>query len=172
MKLSNEEISFVISELENTPIMTEDELVYIKSAHNNMYSTIHNIPYPNQVLETEKCWFYTLKNENLNKFICNKFDEPIDNLYTMHRLIYNTGGVCKRHKDRFTTHKTVSLILSDNFEGGDMYINDKKIQCNEKGEYTVFNGGKDWHEVKQVTSGYRDVLIVWFSKKKSKFSII
>lgn len=169
---SIEEINFLITELENTPTMTEDDMRYIKSSHNNMYLTVHNIPYDNKVLYTKKCWFYTLKNEKLNAFICSKFNEPIDNLYTMHRLIYESGGKCKRHKDRFTTHKTVTLILSDEFSGGDMYINDKKVQCNQTGEYVVFDGGNDWHEVKEVTSGYRDVLIVWFSKKQPKFSII
>jgi hypothetical protein len=36
----------------------------------------------------------------------------------------------------------------------------------------VFNGGYEFHEVKKITSGERDVLIIWFSKKKAKFSII
>lgn len=170
--LSNEEINFIISELDNTPIMTEDDMKYIKSSHNNMYMTVHNIHYSYKVLHTEKCWFYTLKNEKLNKFICNKFDEPIDNLYTIHRLIYNIGGKCKRHKDRFTTHKTVSLILSDKFEGGDMYINDTKVPMNNLGDYVCFNGGNDFHEVKEITQGERDALIIWFSKKQSKFSLI
>jgi hypothetical protein len=35
-----------------------------------------------------------------------------------------------------------------------------------------FNGGSDEHEVKEITDGIRDVLIVWFSKKQSKFSLI
>jgi len=172
MNLSNEEINFIISELDNTPIMSEDDMKYIKSSHNYMYLTVHNIPHFNRVLNTEKCWFYTLKNETLNKFICNKFGESINNLYTIHRLIYNTGGECKRHKDRFTTHKTVSLLLSDKFEGGDMYINGIKHPMNNLGDYVCFNGGKDFHEVKPITNGIRDVLIIWFSNKKPKFSLI
>ena len=78
----------------------------------------------------------------------------------------------KKHKDRFTTHKTISLILSDEFEGGDMYINDIKVNLNKNGEFVMFHGGNDFHEVREVTKGKRDVLIVWFSKKQSKFSII
>jgi len=53
-----------------------------------------------------------------------------------------------------------------------MYINDEKINLNKNREYVIFNGGKDLHEVKPIITGVRDVLIVWFSKKQSKFSII
>ncbi len=172
MKLSLDEFFYLKTELEVTPLMTEEELRFTKSAHPQLYHTSIGKKDDGVSLITENCFIFSLKNETLNKFICEKFEEPIENLYMVHRLIYGVGGHAKRHKDRFTTHKTVSLILSDKFEGGDMYINDEKIQCNEKGEYVVFNGGKDWHEVKQVTSGYRDVLIVWFSKKQSKFILI
>lgn len=172
MKLSNEEIEFIISELDNTPIMTEDDMKYIKSAHPQLYYTTKNNRELGVNLYTDKAWVYSLNNTSLNEFICNKFNESKDNLYTIHRLIYKTGGECKRHKDRFTTHKTVSLLLSNKFEGGDMYINDVKATMNNLGDYVCFNGGKDFHEVKPITNGIRDVLIIWFSKKQSKFSLI
>lgn len=170
MKLSTDEFFELKKELEITPILEGDGLKYTKLAHAGLYLTIAGDN--SGVFYTEKSFVLSLENESLNKFICNKFDEKYENLYMMHRLIYGVGGYAKRHKDRFTTYKTVSIILSDKFGGGDIYVNDEKIQCNEKGEYIVFNGGTDWHEVKQVTSGYRDVLVIWFSKKKAKFSII
>lgn len=172
MKLSFDEFAFLKDELEKTRIMNEADLKYIKSAHEYMYLTVHNIFYHNRVLHTQNCWFYTLENDKLNKFLCDKFNEPIHNLYTIHRLIYGVGGKCQRHTDRFTTHKTVSVLLSDDFTGGDMYINDKRVNLNNKGEYIIFNGGKDFHNVDEIKSGYRDVLIIWFSNKKSKFNII
>lgn len=172
MKLTNEEYFFLKSELDKTSIMTEEQLTYIKSAHKYMYLTVHDIPHSGRVLHTQSCWFYTLENDKLNKFICDKFEEPIYNLYTMHRLIYTEGGECKHHKDRFNTHKTVSIILSDDFDGGDMFINYEKVEMNKNGEYVIFNGGSDWHSVDKITRGLRDVLIVWFSKKQSKFSLI
>jgi hypothetical protein len=46
------------------------------------------------------------------------------------------------------------------------------VELNVSGDYISFNGGKDEHEVKEITSGERDVLIIWFSKKESKFSLI
>jgi hypothetical protein len=172
MKLSKEEYQFLKSELENTNILTEDELRYIKSAHDRMYYTTHNIKIEGNVLHTESCWFYNLENKKLNTFLCEKFNEPLNNLYTIHRLMYGVGGKCDKHKDRFTTHKTVSIILSNDFEGGDMYINDEKVEMNSEGDYISFNGGKDFHEVKEIINGKRDVLIVWFSNKQSKFTLI
>ena len=172
MKFSKEEFTFLINELKNTHILTESELGYVKSAHPQLYYTTKNDRNMGVSLYTDEAYLYSLNNTILNEFICKKFNEPIENLYMVHRLIYGKGGRALKHKDRFTTHKTVSIVLSDNFEGGDMYINDKRVELNSSGDYLCFNGGKDVHEVKEVISGYRDVLIIWFSKKQSKFNII
>ena len=172
MKLSYDEFFELKTELEVTPIMEDTELRFTKLAHPQLYYTVIGKKDDSVVLITEKSFIFSLKNEKLNSFICSKFEEPLENLYMIHRLIYGIGGHAKRHKDKINTHKTVSIVLSDKFEGGDMYVNDERIQCNKKGEYAVFNGGLDYHEVKEVISGYRDVLIVWFSKKQPKFSLI
>ncbi len=172
MKLAIEDLIFLKSELEKTRTMDEEDLKYIKSAHPQLYYT-NNLKKDDGVsLFPEKSWIYTLENETLNKFICNKFEEPIDNLYIIHRLAYGENGYAKKHKDRFTTHKTVSILLSSDFTGGEMYINDENVSLKSEGDYIVFNGGDEFHEVKKIITGVRDVLIVWFSKKKAKFSII
>jgi hypothetical protein len=172
MKLTPDEFFHLKTELEITPLMTDEELYFIKSAHPQLYYSTIGKHDQGVSLITENTFIFSLKNETLNKFICEKFDEPLENLYMIHRLIYGVGGHGKRHKDRFTTHKTVSIILSDKFEGGEMFINDKQIELNKKGDYVCFNGGTDWHEIKEIKKGHRDVLIVWFSKKQSKFSLI
>jgi hypothetical protein len=172
MKLITDEFNFLIQELKNTNILNEEELKYVKSAHPQLYYTTINKKDEGVSLFTEKSFIYSLQNKNLNEFICEKFEEPLENLYMIHRLLYGVSGYARAHKDRFTTHKTISLILSDEFTGGDMYINDEKIDLNKNGEYVVFNGGKDLHEVKPILTGIRDVLIVWFSKKNSQFSLI
>jgi hypothetical protein len=172
MKLTDDEFNFLMLELENTPIMTDDDMSYIKSAHPLLYDASINVKTYAATIFTESCIIYNLQNKKLNQFLCNKFEEPIENLYEMHRLIYATGGYAKRHRDQSTTFKTISIVLSDNFTGGDMYLNDEFVQLNKCGEYVKFNGGKDFHEVKEVTSGNREVLIVWFSKNKSKTTLI
>ena len=172
MKLSIEDLLFLKSELSTTRIMNEEDLAYIKASHPQLYFPTHLKKDEGVSLFPNNSWVYTLENKNLNEFNCNKFEEPIDNLYIMHRLIYGENGYAKKHKDRFTTHKTVSILLSSDFTGGEMYINDKDVLLTNEGDYVVFNGGKESHEVKKIISGERDVLIIWFSKKKAKFSII
>ena len=172
MKLSIDDLVFLKSELNNTRIMNEEDLVYIKASHPQLYFATQLKKDEGVSLFPNNSWVYTLENKKLNEFICNKFEEPIDNLYIIHRLIYGENGYAKKHKDRFTTHKTVSILLSSDFTGGEMYINDKDVSLTNEGDYVVFNGGKESHEVKKITSGERDVLIIWFSKKKAKFSII
>jgi hypothetical protein len=172
MKLSIDELGFLKSELDSARIMNEDDLAYIKASHPQLYFATHLKKDEGVSLFPNNSWVYTLENKNLNEFICNKFEEPIDNLYIMHRLIYGENGYAKKHKDRFTTHKTVSILLSSDFTGGEMYINDKDVSLTNEGDYVVFNGGKESHEVKKIITGERDVLIIWFSKKKAKFSII
>ena len=172
MKLSIDDLVFLKSELNNTRIMNEEDLAYIKASHPQLYFATHLKKDEGVSLFPNKSWVYTLENKELNEFICNKFEEPIDNLYIIHRLIYGENGYAKKHKDRFTTHKTVSILLSSDFTGGEMYINDENILLKNEGDYVVFNGGNESHEVKRIITGERDVLIVWFSKKKAKFSII
>jgi hypothetical protein len=172
MRLLVEDLIFLKSELSKTRIMNEEDLAYIKSSHPQLYFATHLKKDEGVSLFPNKSWVYTLENKELNEFICNKFEEPIDNLYIIHRLIYGENGYAKKHKDRFTTHKTVSILLSSDFTGGEMYINDENILLKNEGDYVVFNGGNESHEVKRIITGERDVLIVWFSKKKAKFSII
>jgi hypothetical protein len=172
MRLLVEDLIFLKSELSKTRIMNEEDLAYIKSSHPQLYFATHLKKDEGVSLFPNKSWVYTLENKELNEFICNKFEEPIDNLYIIHRLIYGEDGYAKKHKDRFTTHKTVSILLSSDFTGGEMYINDENILLKNEGDYVVFNGGNESHEVKRIITGERDVLIVWFSKKKAKFSII
>jgi hypothetical protein len=172
MRLLVEDLIFLKSELSKTRIMNEEDLAYIKASHPQLYFATHLKKDEGVSLFPNKSWVYTLENKELNEFICNKFEEPIDNLYIIHRLIYGENGYAKKHKDRFTTHKTVSILLSSDFTGGEMYINDENISLKNEGDYVVFNGGNESHEVKRIITGERDVLIVWFSKKKAKFSII
>ena len=172
MRLLVEDLIFLKSELSKTRIMNEEDLAYIKASHPQLYFATHLKKDEGVSLFPNKSWVYTLENKELNEFICNKFEEPIDNLYIIHRLIYGENGYAKKHKDRFTTHKTVSILLSSDFTGGEMYINDKDLSLTNEGDYIVFNGGNESHEVKKIINGERDVLIIWFSKKKAEFSII
>ena len=172
MRLSNEDFDFLQNELIKTPIMDEEELKSIKLSNPQIYYTTQNIKDDFVTLRSKKSYVYQLSNKTLNKFICEKFNEPIENLCIIHRLLYVTGGFAKKHKDRFTTYKTGIIIIKDTFTGGDMYINDAKVELNTSGDYISFNGAKEEHEVKEIISGQRDILHIRFSKKQSKLNII
>ena len=74
---------------------------------------------------------------------------------------YNTGDWFPRHKDR--NEKTefnmdflynINVVLNDEFEGGEFYIEDKLITYNTPG--MVYHYKSDvYHEVKPVTKGTR-----------------
>ncbi len=172
MRLSHQDFISLIEELDKTPLMEGDEIRYMKSAHPQLYSTYSSEDVEGRALFTESGKMYSLRNSELNKKICDLFDPGNDNVYSIHRLVYGPGGLAKKHKDRFTTYKTVSLILSGDFTGGEMYINDEMVEMTKTGDYVVFNGGKDFHEIKEIVSGKREVLIIWFSKKSAKFTLI
>jgi predicted 2-oxoglutarate/Fe(II)-dependent dioxygenase YbiX len=57
------------------------------------------------------------------------------------------------------------LLLNDEFEGGEFYLDNKPIKF-KKGDLLEFDGHL-LHEVKEITKGYREVLVI-FSKKKLK----
>ena len=172
MKLTKEELGVLINELKIASVMDENEMKYIKNAHPQLYYTVEGKRGDNVSISTEKSYIYSLNNYNLKKILCEKFNEDIKNVYSIHKLIYGVGGNAKKHRDRFTTHKTVSIILPGNFKGGEMFINDEIVEMFNPGDYIVFDGSKDLHEVKEITEGKREVLIIWFSKKPANFNII
>ena len=53
-------------------------------------------------------------------------------------------------------------MLENNSEGGDFLFNKEKIQFKETGEYLLYNGGETLHEVTEIISGNRDVLVIWY----------
>ena len=73
---------------------------------------------------------------------------------------YKDNRWLRRHVDG-GNNKTLIILLSDGFIGGDTYINDKLVKL-EKGDGVLFNGCSQFHEVKPVTEGTRYALNFWF----------
>ena len=72
---------------------------------------------------------------------------------------YPLGGKHTPHTDgisRFNREWVITLMLNDNFEGGELVINGK-VTPKEKGMAILYNGNT-LHEVKPVTSGERFVI--------------
>lgn len=85
---------------------------------------------------------------------------------------YYDGRFLEMHRDTSSDLTTV-IVLTDNFEDGRFVLSEEKVKIennsiDEKLLYTIqqgngltFNGGKIWHGVMPVHTGFRKSLNVW-----------
>lgn len=99
----------------------------------------------------------------LQKYI--QLDDESEYISNVHHIRYVVGEGAKPHTDDSISDKSYILLLNDGFEGGEFYLDNKHIKF-EKGDLLEFQGYL-LHEVKEITRGQREVLVI-FSKKKSK----
>ena len=105
-----------------------------------------------------KMWneeIYTMVMDELSK---SNF--PKHKVMWLQMTEYKDGRWLRRHVDS-VKNKTSIILLSNEFVGGDTYINDKVVNL-EKGDGVVFDGGYQYHEIKSVTEGTRYALNFWF----------
>jgi len=81
-------------------------------------------------------------------------------------LRYKTGDYVKKHVDTSSDqHRTLScsLILNDNYEGGEITFFDGEIKPNlKKGDLLIFPSSFTYpHQVLPITSGTRYSIITW-----------
>jgi hypothetical protein len=100
--------------------------------------------------------------EFLTDIFNNCFSEVMSNFvleFPHHFTYYPLGGKHLPHHDAFGDYNRewiVSLMLNDNFEGGELVIN-KNVTPKEQGMAIIFKANLI-HEVKPVTSGERFVI--------------
>ena len=104
-------------------------------------------------------------NDNILNLVNNelsKTDSDIEmkKLMWLHMTEYKDGRSLRRHCDS-GNQQTAIVVLSNGFVGGDTFIDDRKIELN-KGDGVLFNGNKQYHEIKSVTEGTRYALNFWF----------
>jgi predicted 2-oxoglutarate/Fe(II)-dependent dioxygenase YbiX len=102
-------------------------------------------------------------NEEIYNLVINelsKYNFPKYKVMWMQMTEYKDGRWLRNHVDG-AGNKTSIILLSDGFVGGDTYINDKVVNL-EKGDAVLFNGGREFHEIKPVTDGTRYALNFWF----------
>jgi len=112
---------------------------------------------PSQPLGREK-WNEEIYNVVINELV--KCDFPKHKIMWLQMTEYKDGRWLRRHTDS-VGNKTSIILLSNEFVGGDTYINDRVVSL-EKGDGVVFNGGHQYHEIKPVTEGIRYALNFWF----------
>lgn len=138
----------------------------------NIYNTRFNKEKYNLNKISAKTFFCDLYNTELvdivKKYITIRPDEYITNI---HYIKYGVGDEAKQHVDTGASVRTYIIMLNDNFEGGEFYLEDELIPIN-LGEMIEFDANR-LHGVKKVTKGNREVLVMWMKwNKKNKKSLL
>lgn len=154
MKLTNKQLSELISILDNTPFANDDELQLLKKRAPGVY---HSDTFGKGEYGVT---YYTLKHKQLNDFLYKITNYDAKYLTTLHRIRYIKGSKVSEHVDY--SDLTCVIMLDNSSEGGDFILNRQKIEFKEAGEYLLYNGGETLHEVTEIISGNRDVLVIWY----------
>ena len=148
--LTNDFCDTLIEKIQNECVLSESHkrgwYVWL------IWGQISNYPLPKEKWNEE---IYNMVTNELSK--CNF---PENKIMWLQMTEYKNGRWLRRHVDG-AGNKTSIILLSNNFIGGDTYINDRIVSL-EKGNGVVFNGGHQYHEIKPVTEGTRYALNFWF----------
>ena len=116
------------------------------------------------IIHLKEIFYCDLSNkilvDTILKYVTLEEDEVI---YSLHYIKYEPGYYAGKHLD-IKSNKTYLIMLNDNFEGGELYVDDRLVPF-KKGDAVVFNGQQEYHEVKEIKSGCREMMVVWISKK-------
>ena len=155
MKFTTENYSKIKRLLDDAIQSSKEEIDQLQYTARGLYKNIFSDSSP------FKIWTYSLENHELKQFLSNLFNQDSNNITTMHRLKYLEGGSSIRHLDKATC--TFVLILDADLEGGEFYLNDEyRDDFKKTGDYLLYNGGSEYHEVKEVKKGYWDVFVAWW----------
>ena len=127
--------------------------------------------YNNSLISSEK-FFCDLYNTELMDIIKKNIPINSDEYITnVHYINYKEGEGAIGHVDTGASEKTFSILLTDEFEGGEFFLKREHIPF-KMCEILQFNGN-DFHEIKPVTKGSREVLIVWLKwNNKNQKSLV
>lgn len=138
----------------------------------NIYNKRFDKNHYNLNIVSAKTFFCDLYNVELidiiKKYIKINQDEYIANI---HYINYGIGDEAKSHVDSGASVKTYIIMLNDNFEGGEFYLENELIPM-KTGDMIEFDANK-LHSVKMVSNGNREVLVIWIKwNKKDKKSLL
>jgi predicted 2-oxoglutarate/Fe(II)-dependent dioxygenase YbiX len=131
-----------------------------KNNWNTTSTTKTKIDATNRVVEIigiQKYHFEFLSNILTDCFECVIKEFSLE--YPHYFTYYPMGGKHSKHRDfirQFNREWVITLMLNDNFEGGDLVI-DGQITPKKKGSVIIYDGSL-FHEVTSVVSGERFVI--------------
>jgi hypothetical protein len=161
----------------NKNILTDDDIFLIENCYKNgienngdgINNTFKMNMFSKITCTGKEIFFCDLKNKNLleiiKKYISLEKNEFIDSI---HHIIYGIGEYTLPHYDSHPNNtfssKTYLFLLSDNFEGGELFLNDSFTEF-KKNDIIEFDTNV-LHEVKPIKSGFRKILVIWIRKNK------
>lgn len=158
MKLTNIQYNQLKNLIESAAVSNSNEHQQLSESAPGVYNT------ERYVGGKHKITYFSLDNTKLKKFFSELVDQDEKNIVTMHKIQYALKANTKAHHDK-ATFTLVIMLESIDLEGGEFYINGEFTPFKEKREYITYNGGKDLHEVKEITKGKREVMVVWWYDK-------
>lgn len=136
---------------------------------NSYNKRIDKNDYSSKLVKSET-FFCDTRNKELvdivKKYInINEITEYIANI---HYINYKIGEDAKEHVDTGSSIRTYIMLLNDNFEGGEFYLDNIHIPL-KLGEMIEFDANL-LHRVSPIISGNREVLVAWVlpSQKNKK----
>jgi hypothetical protein len=161
--LTSSDIEFIKKSLSTNSGISQSE--WDSFCINHKY-VVNPIESDTHIIDCDKK-YYGLSDDIFNEFLLKKFAKPEYTLDVFYKLTYNVGDSTIPHLDITKTIQTTIILLTDTFTGGDLIIKNKIIPFNTIGSYVSFKGNTTLHGVLEVTSGKREVLVIWFNKKST-----
>lgn len=159
--LTQDELNYINDSLSKNMGMSEVEYKNLQKKH--PYVIIRD----DTAIILSSMKLYGLHDSELNKFILNKFGNPDYDIDFFYELIYNVDDYTNPHRDKKSSVQTTLILLSDEFTGGKLLVDDVDMNLTKKGQYISFNGNRHIHAVTAVELGQRRVLVIMFNKKQN-----
>jgi predicted 2-oxoglutarate/Fe(II)-dependent dioxygenase YbiX len=161
--IDNDKIETLINFWYKTPIgvLTDRNIWDTESLTKTKITSVNRIV---EIIGIQKYHFEFLTNILTRCFECVIQDFDLE--YPHYFTFYPVGGKHTKHSDfieKFNRDWVLTLMLNDNFEGGDLVINEE-FTPKKKGSVIIYNGSL-MHEVTPVISGERFVITECAGKK-------
>lgn len=153
----------LITELNSTPLASSKQIEEMRKRMPGLAYV--NVP-DKKISRDVDFVHYPFTNSKLNKLLEGITGMNAEYLLSIHTITSTKGAEVYPHRDTLSA-VSLSLILEDEFEGGDFYLNNDYIDLKRAGDYLIFNGHTTSHKVTPISKGSRKVLVAFYKPKAS-----